>query len=223
MFVAFPSSFESRGLQIGCLKADLGRCHDAYYGWMRSISHVRASSTIYTEIDSALAALTPLGPLSTKTLLLETKGNWTVVVDDHMPYPDPIPTVSALAQKLGCQGVVACNAPDLKDPSGNQISYGATQLQIFSPRTTDFLNYKRTISVAHAEEGWRFDLAGEVQPYEDLARYKKRRIRERFDESMLISYLEAMGIECGHKAWFSGNGIVIPIGTREQMPWSFTK
>lgn len=209
MLVHFPEPSESRGYSIGFLERGIESCLVAYQDWLSERSVTGFTSQRYENMVDALKALEPLGPIPSKALLLESRGRWTAMVDNIFPYPDPISAVAVLTQKMGCEGVVARNVPDRCDVDGRRITYGATQLEMFSPHLTNFLNYKRTISVAHAEEGWRFDAAGEVQPFEEIARYSMRRVRDRFDEKMLVAYLGAIGIDCCREDWFTGNAALI--------------
>jgi hypothetical protein len=63
--------------------------------------------------------------------------------------------------------------------------------------------YVRTVIAGiYDEDRWRFEAHGEVQPFEDLARYQVRRIRDRFDRALLLHYLEALGISGDEPAFF---------------------
>jgi hypothetical protein len=206
----FPKLSAVHRYRVGFLKTDILKCCEAYESWLKGRS-VGCGTVVnyYVRVVEALQALEPFELIPSKVLLLEGRSGWTAIVDNKIPYPDPISAVAVLCRKLKCEGIVACSVPDSCDAEGKRTFYGATQLEMFSPEETDFLNYKRTISVARAEEGWRFDQGGEVQPFEDLNRYKSRRVRDRFDADMLAVYLRSLDIQCDREEWFTGNATMI--------------
>jgi hypothetical protein len=55
---------------------------------------------------------------------------------------------------------------------------------------------------------WSFQQTGEPQPFEDLAAYQRRRIRDRFTPEMLETYCEALGIRPFDEDFYLPSGIV---------------
>jgi hypothetical protein len=65
------------------------------------------------------------------------------------------------------------------------------------------LKYVRSVTASiYDDDRWRFETHGEVQPFEDLVTYRARRIRDRFDRTLLIRYLDALGISSDDPAFF---------------------
>lgn len=209
MLPQIQGDFESRAWRAGALKADFIACVDACRTWLLSIAKESVKVEVFSEVKSALESLHPYQNGPSKVLFFQTKGAWTLIVDNRPLYPDPTSAVSVLTKKINCQGLVYANIPDKKDESGTQILYGAVQLELFSDVDTDFLNYRRTISVAHAERGWRFDANGEVQPFEETMCYNLARIQDRFNAKMLISYLKRMELDVEASDLLTGNGVAL--------------
>jgi hypothetical protein len=51
------------------------------------------------------------------------------------------------------------------------------------------------VSIANDVGGWQFAAEGELQVYEQLECYRKRKVMERFTPDMLASYCTALGID----------------------------
>jgi hypothetical protein len=69
-------------------------------------------------------------------------------------------------------------------------------LEVYAPdsNVSPFSNIRRFISAANDGGPWRFDAAGEPFEFEQVERYKERRIRDRFTPDMLDDYLRNFGI-----------------------------
>jgi hypothetical protein len=73
--------------------------------------------------------------------------------------------------------------------------------------------YRRTIS-ANAEDGkWSWRVSGDPLPFERVERYDARRIRDRFDRSLLIEYLSAVGIHADDPAFYRDGFLVQQLET----------
>jgi hypothetical protein len=73
--------------------------------------------------------------------------------------------------------------------------YGATTFSLYGPNKTEWLNRIRSISAYNEGDHWVFQAQGEIQPYEQVEHYRKRRIVDRFTPELLESYCRALGIE----------------------------
>ena len=71
---------------------------------------------------------------------------------------------------------------------------GAVQFVVFSPLTTSFLNYVRSVSVAFDGNKWVFNASGTQQAFEELDAYSAPRVRDRFTSEMVERYCQAMGV-----------------------------
>ena len=54
--------------------------------------------------------------------------------------------------------------------------------------------YERTLSAVATDGRWQWIASGSPMEFEDVSRYDARRIRDRLDRPLLISYLQALGI-----------------------------
>ena len=50
------------------------------------------------------------------------------------------------------------------------------------------------MSALHDGDRWRFDMVGEPLPFEDVERYRARRVRDRFPHDLLDRYLQELGV-----------------------------
>ncbi|MEQ4210408.1 hypothetical protein [Actinopolymorpha sp. B9G3] len=55
---------------------------------------------------------------------------------------------------------------------------------------------------------WEWHTSGQPFTFEDVSRYRSRRIRDRFDRPLLIEYLHHLGIPADDEAAY-GPGIVV--------------
>jgi hypothetical protein len=136
-----------------------------------------------------LARLDPLQTPPMRELVVAHGESWTAnFTNDHLG-GDSVSWVSNRVHALECRGVIATHIPV------GHYRYPATQLELLGPGG-DALGYLRTISAGIFDEGtWRFDANGEAQPFEDVARYDERPIRDRLDRALLLRYLAALGLD----------------------------
>ena len=76
-----------------------------------------------------------------------------------------------------------------------QYRFPATQFELLGPEGEQPLHYVRTVSAGIFDSGrWSFEAHGAVQPFEQIARYGARRVRDRLTREMLVQYLQTLGI-----------------------------
>jgi hypothetical protein len=122
-------------------------------------------------------------------------------MNDHLG-GDSLAWVSNCVEALDCTGVIATHIPV------NHYAFPTTQFELIA-RNGNSLGYVRSISAGIFDEGrWRFDVHGEVQPFEDVEQDGERRIRDRLDRDLLLRYLAALGIEADRPDAY-GEGILI--------------
>ena len=68
--------------------------------------------------------------------------------------------------------------------------------------------YVRTIQASRHDSGWRWDLSGEPQDFEDLEAYTARRIHQRFERARLNAYCRALGIERETPAFYGPRALL---------------
>lgn len=129
-------------------------------------------------------------------------GRWSAYLNNFVNGGDPTAIGGALMKRLGVRLLVADNSP-MYGPG-----HAATQLWVLGPDREPPLMYRRTIA-AHATDGrWTWDDSGAPFEFERTERYRARRIRERFDRSLLLEYLQQFGIHADDDTAY-GDGVLI--------------
>jgi hypothetical protein len=203
---------------IGFLETPLGVAADAYLQWTRRNYRSVDASPTEGGLVNALKELEPLTTPPRRGLLLFTDSQWTAYFDNGTRGPDPRTPVSYLSEQLHCRGLVATCVPHtLNAETGNaRGTYGAVHFELFAPTKRQFLNYERSISVAYEAGKWRFDVSGDVQPFEEPSRYSARKIRDRFTPAMLLEYCMGLGVRLFDDQFYRGPGLLVLI--RDALP-----
>jgi hypothetical protein len=188
------------GVTVSFLGTPMEEVRRALVSWREGLGQ-RIEQTGRAALPECARVLDPMEAPWTVELLIDC-GRWTAYLNNDIAGGDPTAAAPALSQRMGCDCVVAMHAP----PYGP--GHAATQLWLMGPSGTPPLMYIRTIA-ASAEDGrWSWYQTGQVQPFEDPAQYKARRIRDRFNRQTLLAYLAALGIHADD-AGFYGSGVGI--------------
>jgi hypothetical protein len=126
---------------------------------------------------------------------------------------DVYSTVSYLPTVLNCRGLNVVCVPDgskTTDQGEVQI-YGAFEFSRYGQKKNDGLNVIRRASIANDAGGWQFAAEGEIQPYEQLENYQRRKIVERLTPLMLESYCTALGIELFNSDFYGEQSLSLHI------------
>lgn len=109
------------------------------------------------------------------------------------------------------RGLVArCVPHTLSSDEGRaRGTYGAVQFELFGPGRGQFLDYLRSVSVAWAGGRWTFSANGEPQPFEEIERYDRRKITDRFTPEMLDRYCAAIGVRPWESSFYMGPGTLV--------------
>jgi hypothetical protein len=196
---------------IGFLRLPLARAADALEAWRRDLHGSVEARNVTGSLGELLSELEPLtSGVRPRNLLLATASQeWTAYFDCGLRGGDPVSTIGHLTYALQCHGIAIRAVPHT---IGTQLErpgrYGSVQFELFGPLMTDFINYVRTISVAHDGTRWRFDAAGTVQDFERPEAYRARTVRDRFTSEMLAEYCLALGVR-PFDVDFYGDGILI--------------
>ena len=96
-----------------------------------------------------------------------------------------------LARALRVPGYFVAAAPPALDP---EHFPGFRQFYVLGPQTGR--DHVRAVWVSEEEDvgRWHFGTDGEVQPYEDVEAYRRRRHTDRLTERMLVDYAAAVGL-----------------------------
>ncbi len=152
---------------------------------------------IVAPLETTLLSLEPLTTPLDRYLLVETKSDWTAIFANGLRVNDVFSPASYLPLGLKCRGLEVGYAPDRSKSDRKDLIrvWGHTLFALYGPNSTDGLNRIRYLSVSNDVGGWSFSEGGDVQPYEELDAYKRRRIQERFTIEMLERYCRALGVE----------------------------
>jgi hypothetical protein len=180
---------------FGFLEVPLDDAVVALSRWRESLYTGVVVTRLQTGFPAALHALEPLTDQRPRELLVAA-GRWTAYFDNLPNGTDPVSAVGKLSRDLKCQAVLATSIPDTESVAGVRPGRsGQVGWSLLGPIQTDFINYVRSVSVTFDGGRWRFDAHGTVQGFEETDAYRARRIRDRFNSTMLQNYCREMGID----------------------------
>jgi len=197
----FDNQFAPITFRFGFVECPFPRFADAFVSWHRGLDIKFGTTTEMTHFNSPLVeALSRLEPLTTpldRYLLVETRSEWSAIFSNGLRVNDVFSPVSYLAEALRCRGLeISCTPDRSAVPSEDIIRpYGATMFSLYGAQKTDWLNRIRRISAYNEGDHWVFQAKGEIQPYERVEHYQKRKIADRFTPELLESYCRALSIE----------------------------
>lgn len=186
----FPSSF-------GLVKAPGNVVVESFLAWqkevLRQYGFELRLEMRQDDLGGALQALLPrTAPITTKYLFWPLNEHWTMYVDNGVNGTNAGPP-QVLSSKLGVEAIRVVMADDILDaPNGHTMHYGASILEYYQEGVE-----RRHIFVANDGGKWKFGQAGEPFPFEDMAAYKLKSIKQRFTNTMLRGYLEELGADMG--------------------------
>lgn len=167
---------------IGLLHSDVWEVVDAFGTWQAQLGRSPRAVELNTQsFDQSLLCILPLTLGERRRWLFAKVGEWTVVFDNGARGSDPLGLLMVVGKALSCTTVIA--GVDL--PEG--LVYPATSLSIFEQPGS--LSPTRYVAAVDDGGSWRFDSTGEPLAFEDVERYDKRKIRDRFTPLMLDDYL----------------------------------
>jgi hypothetical protein len=196
---------------IGFLETGLDEASDALLTWRRRLYGDATATELHEPLTELLPRLEPLTlGVRPRELLVATASAWTAYFDCGANGGDPVSAIGYLCRVIGCRGVVAVSIPDTAGTKHERPGrYGAVQFELYGPDMTEFLNYVRTVSAVNDGGRWRFDANGEVQDFEDLDAYRRRRKRERFTSDMLAGYLAALGLRPFDEDFYEPRAVLV--------------
>jgi hypothetical protein len=199
----------------GFVESPFAEFSEAFVHWQDRLDAKFGTRTERKEFQAPLSeSLLALEPLTTpldRYLLTETRSGWSAIFANGLRTNDVHSPISHLPTVLGCRGLEIACVPDRSeraDKGGIQI-YGAVKFALYGPNKTDWLNRIRSISVTNDVSGWEFDANGEVQHYEQIENYGKRKIADRFTPEMLEAYCSALGIELFNPDFYGERSLLV--------------
>jgi hypothetical protein len=183
---------------VGFLEKPFDDVLAATRSWLKARGEWRRETALRLQpLIDHLLRLAPLQMPPGRELVVESTGGWTMHADNSRGGGDSVSWVGHLSRVLSCRGVIARHIPI------DQDAYPSTQFELLGPTGEPPLKYVRSVTAGiYDDDRWRFETHGEVQPFEDLVTYRARRIRDRFDRTLLIRYLDALGISSDDPAFF---------------------
>jgi hypothetical protein len=196
---------------IGFLRLGLDETVEALAGWRRSLVASVSAEELEASFPECLRFLEPLtGGVRPRELLVEASDGWTAYFDCSLQGTDATSTISYLSRTVGCQGLAIDVVPHTFGKAGVRHGrYGAVQFEMFGPLPTEFLNYVRTVSVAHDGSRWVFTASGTEQWFEEREAYRARRIRDRFNSEMLGRYCMALDLDVFNPAAYGPRAVLV--------------
>jgi hypothetical protein len=187
---------------IGFLEANFAQVVAADARWRDSLGGYQGRR-VSGPLPSLLDRLLPLtGPLL-RYVWVETTGPWTAYFDNFVLGSDTFGPVSYLAKKLGCQGVaIGCR-------EGTARRGVSASFSLYGPEQTEWLNVIRSVTAVQDNGRWEWSAAGTPQPFEDMAAYKRRRVRDRLTPDMLSGYCGALGIRPFDESFYGARGQLV--------------
>ncbi len=198
------NEFVATTSEIAFLECSVNTVMQVYTEWAERIfapRHVTVHSTRTRCVDlkCAVKSLYPLTTIQARRyLMLQTNKSWTAIFCNRSPAPDLGGMCGYLAETIGCRGLEAVYVPDdVKD------KFPACMFTLYGPTRTDWLNTVRAIYATYDGYTWDFGATGTPQPFEDLAAYNAKRIRDRFTPEMLNLYCKALGIDIFDESFYT--------------------
>ena len=187
---------------VGFLEAGFAQVVAADARWRASLGGYRGRP-VSGPLPSLLGELLPLtGPLL-RYVWVETTGPWTAYFDNFVLGSDPFGPVSYLAQQLGCRGVtIGCR-------EGTARRGASASFSLYGPEPTDWLNVIRSVAAVQDNGRWEWSASGTPQPFEDVAAYQRRRVRDRLTPDLIASYCGVLGIRPFDESFYGAAGQLV--------------
>lgn len=187
--------------EIGFLEAQRDDVVEAFSRWMTDVLRARGiklqERKIRAPLKETLLALEPLTSVEAlRYLFVPTRSKWVAYFDNGWRGTDAFGVISYLSELLGVRGVRVTAVENTirtldKETLGN---YGALTLEVYGSEG-DGLGITRSISLMNDGGRWAFELSGTPFPFEDLEKYKSKKLTERFSFEDLVSYTSHLGLQ----------------------------
>jgi hypothetical protein len=194
---------------LDSLERDLNDVAKGFSKWMGKIRSPEELSRHTGSLASLLALLDPYW-FPSKTLVIETRSNWTAVFGN----PHAKGATHVLSKSMRLRSIETEFAVDVVD-RGDVRNYGNAYFEVIERGVA-----VRTIQVSRQPSGWEVYLLGTQQPFEEPERYQARIKRERFDIEMLNSYCAALGISRADASFYGPRALLHLEGTTAHMTHS---
>ncbi|WP_163541113.1 hypothetical protein [Occultella kanbiaonis] len=169
--------------------------------WRAGLGQRPRWTTHQGSLETLLPLLEPTAIPSWKALWVEA-GAWTAVLTQG----DDLSWVAHLAGALGTRVIRASASPHVVR-DGVVVRYGDTALWLWAPDERGGYRQVRTIQASN-QDRWVWHDDGERLPFENLARYSSRLVRDRFDAPLLDAYCRALGFGLADPASYGPRAVL---------------
>lgn len=178
----------------------------AFTEWQTAILAPLGDSVVSAKLsgnaDSLVSALYPLvSPVRTRNLFMDGGDGWIVALDNGFRGTDA-GVAPVLSRRCECQSVRAVSLAHTMKPKEGVGVYGAEIFESYECGTR-----VRTIFCANDGGRWKFGQSGTPYPVEDLSRYTRRAVRERFTHTELVALLKHLQIRAFEPDWYLQSGV----------------
>lgn len=199
----------------GFLEAPLEDLASFVSAWFESLSRSVARTPLRGRLEQALRHLDPVFAVPNKKLLMSTMSTWTACFENGKIGGAPASLVMYMAGQLKCRGLLLNCAPHTLSRSTGRGhgNWGAVTFELVGPRA--YPNSDRAIWLANDGGSWTFGANGTPLPFEDVERYQRKEVQERFDSEMLEKYCRALGIDLFDEPFYGPDGVLLDVNERQ--------
>lgn len=185
---------------IWFVEAPLDVVVEAVRRWHAGLGRTDDMSSLAAPLPRLLDQLEPFSIPSWKQLLVETTSRWTAVFSQG----SDIYTGDNAGRLLNCRSLKTTYSPHVVR-EGAVLNYGSRSFWLSDPASP--VGY-RVVNASY-QSRWTWDLAGEEQPFEDVAAYTSTRIPDRFTLARLNAYCAALGIHRADSSFYGPRGVLL--------------
>ena len=195
---------------IGFLNLPIAKAADALLEWRRELHGTVSAREVHGVFPDVLRNLEPLSALAERELLVSVGPDWTAYFDNYLGGSDPVGAIGVLTKRAHATGFFVHSVPHVAGRGRGQIRrMGSVAFSMLAPFDTGRMNYVRTIQAVYSGSRWEFFLIGTEQPFEEVDRYRARKVRDRFTSDMLERYCQALGVDVFNLAAYGNDSILI--------------
>lgn len=180
------------GTSVGLIETDYRRASRESYQWQCDLfgaGEIRSKNVAGT-FESILAMLLPLvTPVPNRELFVETNSGHCAFFNNFRRGPDVVSEMVVLAKRLSVRSIRAtCMPPQISLISDPRTSrqFAGNIMEVFDESGSSI----RSISAVNDGGKWGFDQSGTPFEFEITSKYESKKIRDRFSQDMLFSYLD---------------------------------
>jgi hypothetical protein len=195
---------------FGFIEAPPSFVEDCVLPWQHSLARKITIERINMPLRDALRRLEPLSSCAFKDLWVETESPWLARFSNG--FFSGGESISYLARRCKTRSVsISCTPHTMPSrvTKESRGTWGSTQFALYGPEPKPILNGVRSIAAANDGGSWVFHTSGEIQPFEQVEKYRAPRISDRFTPEMLESYCRAMGIDPFNESFYKPSAVLL--------------